>query len=193
MSQVQPQACANNRELFNRRNSQMGQHQVTRNQQKRRITIQRNPVPLHYAEQIQQQEPIPQPSATNQPTTTTEVLTAPIIPEPTDQPVVNNQPTTLQPPTCCSLNGLQQLNNQKNLMLRVQHRAMLLPYSQRTVWSRPLTQKSSHPSSPSGEDCRIISHCDQRSSFQSPMPNLRIPFFNEGKLHHSRKIDPLLP
>ncbi|CAL6093187.1 Hypothetical_protein [Hexamita inflata] len=67
-------------------------------QQKRRITIQRNPVPLHHAEQIQQQEPIPQPSATNQPTTTTEVPTAPTIPEPTDQPVVNNQPTTLQPP-----------------------------------------------------------------------------------------------
>ncbi|CAL5978804.1 Hypothetical_protein [Hexamita inflata] len=69
----------------------------------------------------------------------------------------------------------------------------LLPYSQRTVWSRPLSHKSSHPSSPSGEDCRIISHCDQRSSLQSPMPNLRVPFFNEGKLHNSRKIDSLLP
>ncbi|CAL6048775.1 Hypothetical_protein [Hexamita inflata] len=67
-------------------------------QQMRRITIQRNPVPLHHAEQIQQQETIPQPSATNQPTTTTDVPTAPTIPEPADLPVVNNQPTALQPP-----------------------------------------------------------------------------------------------
>ncbi|CAL6080137.1 Putative_reverse transcriptase/endonuclease [Hexamita inflata] len=67
-------------------------------QQMRRITIKRNPVPLHHAEQIQQQEPIPQPSATNQPTTTTDVPMAPTIPEPADLPVVNNQPTALQPP-----------------------------------------------------------------------------------------------